>query len=193
MNVLVIPEDARNDQYVLRPIVEAMLEHLGLRHAKVRVCLDPVLGGVDEALKWENLATIMDRYRYRTDLFLLIVDRDGNEGRAERLADLEGLAQAKLPQGRILLAENAWQEIEVWVLAGMDDLPSDWTWKDVRAEPNPKERYWEPYAKRRGLSSAVAGGRRSLALEAAKRYGSIRNRCPEDVGRLEERVAKTSR
>ena len=31
------------------------------------------------------------------------------------------------------LAENAWEEIEAWVLAGLN-LPSDWSWAEVRAE-----------------------------------------------------------
>jgi len=49
MNVLIIPEDFRKDQYILKPIIEKMLAHMGLR-ARVRVYTDPKLGGVGEAL-----------------------------------------------------------------------------------------------------------------------------------------------
>jgi len=33
----------------------------------------------------------------------------------------------------VFLAENAWEEIETWVLAGLE-LPGKWRWADVRAE-----------------------------------------------------------
>ncbi len=52
MNVLVIPEDFRKDQYVLKPIIQKMMQAIGLS-ARVEVCRDPLLGGVGEALKWE--------------------------------------------------------------------------------------------------------------------------------------------
>ena len=55
-----------------------------------------------------------------------------------------------MPMDRKFLAENAWQEVEVWVLAG-HDLPSDWVWNAVREEPNPKEIYFEPFAKLRNV------------------------------------------
>lgn len=50
MNVLVIPEDFRKDQYMLKPIVEAMMKEVGQK-AKVAVCQNPLLGGIDQALK----------------------------------------------------------------------------------------------------------------------------------------------
>lgn len=43
MNVLVIPEDFVKDQYVLKPIISAMLRELVNKTAKVRVCQDPRL------------------------------------------------------------------------------------------------------------------------------------------------------
>ncbi len=85
-----------------------------------------------------------------------------------------------------MLAENAWQEIEVWVLAG-HDLPPDWSWKEIRNEPNPKEVWFEPYAKARGRFDEPGQGRKTLAREAAARYGRIRLLCPE-IGELEDRI-----
>lgn len=61
MNVLVIPEDFRKDQYVLKPIIKAMMAQLGKPRAKVRVCSDPLLGGVTEALKWDRIKQILQR------------------------------------------------------------------------------------------------------------------------------------
>lgn len=187
MNVLVIPEDFRKDQYIVKPIVEAMLEAVGRPRAKVRVCMDPLLGGVDQALNWAEIHSIIDRYRGMVHLFLLLVDRDGVETRRQGLYSIERRATEKLPDGRVLLAENAWQELEVWVLAG-HELPRVWRWTDVRSELHPKERYFEPFAGNRELSDEPGGGRKTLAREAASNYQRIRRLCPEDIQVLEGRI-----
>nr|MCU0671308.1 hypothetical protein [Myxococcota bacterium] len=80
VNVLVIPEDFRRDQYVLKPLAEAMFARQGVK-ARVQVCRDPLLGGVGEAMKRERLAEILERYRGMTRVFLLIVDRDCDKNR----------------------------------------------------------------------------------------------------------------
>ena len=113
MNVLVIPEDFRKDQYMLKPIITAILAEIG-RIAKIRVCQDPLLGGISQALKWSRINEILNRYQGMVDLFLLRVDRDGIETRKQSLNRLEEKASEALPEGKLLLAENAWQEIEVW-------------------------------------------------------------------------------
>lgn len=188
LNVLVILEDFRKDQYVLKPIIEKMVEVIGHR-PRVRVCQDPLLGGVGEALKWDRIVEIIDRYRGMTRVFLLLGDRDGETVRRAKLDTIERRAATELSgTNRVFLGEGAWQEIEVWVLAGLKDLPKDWVWTEVRAERNPKERYFLPYTERRGLSDAVYEGRDTLSREAATNYARIRQLCPEDVGRLEERL-----
>ena len=186
MNILIIPEDFRKDQYMLQPIVKAMMEALGKSKAKIKVCQDPLLGGVVEALKWERIEEIIDRYRM-VDLFLLCVDRDGKAGRKQVLDKIEQQSAQVLPQGKVLLAENAWQEIEVWVLAG-HHLPSEWNWQTIRQEVNPKETYFIPLAKERNLLATPGEGRKILAEEAAKKYNRIRQLCPEDIINLEQRV-----
>jgi hypothetical protein len=186
MNVLIIPEDFRKDQFMLKPIVAAMLDWLGVA-ARVRVCQDPLLGGVTEALKWERIEDIIEQYSWKVQLFLLCVDRDGQEGRRAALNRLEDKAAAILPAGRLLLAENAWQEIEVWVLAG-HDLPKEWEWHAIRAERDVKEAYYQPYARLRGVINSPSEGRRKLAEEAAGRYIRVRQFCPEDIGALEARI-----
>jgi hypothetical protein len=185
--VLVIPEDFRKDEPLLKPILEKMLEACG-RKAKVRICKDPLLGGVREALKWPRIQEILDRYRGMVDCFLLVVDRDGEEGRAKSLASLEKEAARFLGVEGRFFAENAWQEIEVWALAGLTDLPRSWAWKTVRAEANAKEAYFELYVRQKGLTAEPFGGRLRLGLEAAKNYPRIRKLCPEDVGALESRL-----
>lgn len=187
-NVLIIPEDFRKDQYVLKPIVQAMMASLGVK-ARVTVCTDPLLGGVGEALKWDRLAPILDQYKGMVNLFLLLVDRDGEPKRRERLDQLEAQAWVHLiATTRQMLAENAWQEVEVWLLAGLRDLPRAWRWEEIRADRDPKENWYDKVAKSRGLLDAPYEGRDVLAREAAANYGRIRQLCPEDVAALESRV-----
>lgn len=182
--VMIIPEDFTRDQYVLKPIVAAMFEAIG-RKAKVEVCQNPRLRGVSQALDWEQVHAIVDRYRAMFQCFLLIVDRDADPHRRIALDNLEQRALDAFPAARFL-AENAWQEVEVWCLAGHD--LEGVSWEDVRAERDPKERYFVPLARRRGLLDAPGQGRRQLSEEAARSYARLRQLCREDLWALEERV-----
>ena len=187
MNVLVIPEDFRKDQYMLKPIISAMMKKLGNPRAKVKICQDPLLGGVSEALKWERIEEVINQYKGMFNLFLLCVDRDGKEGRKMSLENIEQQAVNILPGGKLLLAENAWQEIEVWVLAG-HNLPGDWNWQAIGNEINPKETYFLRFAEQKNLLDSSEEGRKTLAEEAARRYDRIRKLCHEDIAELENRI-----
>ena len=181
MNILVIPEDFRKDQYILKPLVSRLFKNLGAPNPRVQVCRDPLLGGIGEALKTAQLAEIVNDQKGMTDIFIMCVDRDGNTGRRQRLDELETLF------GAAFFAENAWEEIETWVLAGLD-LPGDWRWADVRAEVDVKERYFEPLASQRGLADTPDGGRKALGEEASRRISAIRQKCPEDFDSLARRL-----
>ena len=163
MNILVIPEDFRKDQYILKPLFGRLLRSIGRPQARVRVCLDPLLGGVAEATNHERLSEIFERYRGMVDIFILCVDRDGQVGRRQRLDQLE----EQFGDQQVFLAENAWEELETWVLAGVD-LPADWRWTQVRAEVNVKEEYFDVLVDRRQLRDHPGGGRKPLAEEAAR-------------------------
>ena len=180
MKVLLIPEDHTYDQYILLPLFRRLFRDIGKPNATIRVCREPNLGGVEEALKTERLREIVESYPM-TDLFVLCVDRDGNTGRRKRLDHIEA------EFGECFLAENAWEELETWVLAGLK-LPSAWTWKKVRAEVHVKEEYFEPLASSRGVASGPGGGRRELATEAAKKISAIRQKCAEDFDALARRI-----
>ncbi len=187
MRVLIIPEDFQKDQHILKPIFERLFQSIGKPRAHVRVCQDPRLRGIDQALNSDRMLEIVERYRGMTDIFILCVDRDGEIGRRQRLDQLESLYNAAID----FLAANAWEEIETWVLAGLD-LPSEWRWADVRAEVHVKELYFEPLAAQRGLAYRPDGGRKPLAAEAARRIDAIRQKCPEDFDHLALRLSKIS-
>ena len=182
VKILIIPEDFRNDQYILKPLFSRLFASMGRRSVHVRVCQE-LLGGVGEALKSERLDEVIQQYRGTVDIFILCVDRDGVVGRRQRLDRIE----TEFGNGQALLAENAWEEMETWLLAGLD-LPSNWNWKNVRAEVHVKEAYFEPYAEVRGLSSSPGGGRQVLGEEASRRISAIRQKCHEDFDCLAQRL-----
>ncbi|MDD9989002.1 MAG: hypothetical protein OXQ31_22215 [Spirochaetaceae bacterium] len=184
MRVLVIPEDFRKDQYLLRPLLSRLFQTIGKRHVRVEICRAPLLGGVDQALKSNRIAEVMSRHGGMAHLIVLCVDRDGNLGRHVRLGDME---REFGTDRRAFLAENAWEELETWVLAGLA-LPGEWLWSDVRAEVHVKERYFDPLARQRGFSDAPGGGRKPLGMEAARRIDAIRQKCPEDFDCLARRL-----
>ena len=134
-------------------------------------------------MKSERLEEIIQQYEGTADVFILCVDRDGVKSRRQRLDQLE----AEFGNGQVFLAENAWEELETWLLAGLD-LPSDWRWQDVRAEIHVKETYFQPLADERGVSDSPGGGRQILGEEASRRIDAIRQKCPEDFDLLAQRI-----
>lgn len=187
MNILIIPEDPTNDHYILDPLFKRLFQSFGKGYARVRICWDPVLGGVDEALKSQRLKEIIDRYDGMTDVFILCVDRDGNTHRRTRLDQIED--EFGEGGGRNFVATNAWEEIETWVLAGLD-LPDHWKWKDVRAEINVKEMYFNRLAKQSNLTTSPGRGRKVLGKKAARSINAIRSRCLEDFDALAVRLER---
>ncbi|MCY3753478.1 MAG: hypothetical protein OXG99_05235 [Alphaproteobacteria bacterium] len=183
MRVLIVPEDFRKDQYLLEPLFKRLLRSIGRRKMRVRVCQNPLLGGVNEALKSDRLREIVNKYDGMIDIFILCVDRDGEPSRKQRLEQIE----AEFGENRVFLAENAWEEIETWTLAGLD-LPRDWRWAEVRAEKQVKERYFEPLVEQRRLSARPGRGREALGEEASRRIAAIRGKCPEDFDALALRL-----
>lgn len=182
MRVLIVPEDFRKDQYILKPLFERLFRRLGRGSARVRVCQNPLLGGIDQALRSERLKEVVDLYPM-VDLFVLCVDRDGEKGRRERLDEIERELGAECT----FLAENAWEELETWMLAGLD-LPAAWNWSAVRAEVSVKERYFDRLAEERGVADAPGGGRSPLGEEAARHIEAIRRKCPDDFDSLARRI-----
>ena len=180
MRVLLIPEDPTYDQHILKPLFDRLLAEIGKPRARVVVCREPNLGGVEEALKVDRLREIVDGYPM-VDLFVLCVDRDGESGRRTRLDQIEKALGANF------LAENAWEELETWVLAGLS-LPGEWPWRDVRKEVHVKEIYFEPLTESRGIADHPDGGRAVLTKEAASRIPAIRQKCPEDFDALARRI-----
>ena len=180
MKVLLIPEDFRNDQYILKPIFEGLFRDLGRPFLRVEMCLEPLLGGVGEALKSERLKEIVEQYP-TVDIFILCVDRDGKKGRRQGSTRSKG--SSKTPSLRRMLGKRlkpgSWREWNC-LLIGIGR-------KSARKSTS-RETYFDPYAAERDLSDAPGGGRKKLGQEAARRIGAIRQKCPEDFDCLAQRL-----
>lgn len=176
MKVLIIPEDPRFDQYMLKPLVEAALAYAGKPRAKVQMFLGSQTWGYAAVSNAGNLKEIINDYKIY-DAFILCVDRDCDMGRRTALTNLERQVRAEFPE-KHFVAVCGIEELEVWALAGMTDLPD--AWSEVRSECHPKERYFEPYVFRRNLLETPGGGRGVLGKEAAKLYADrVRRLCTE--------------
>lgn len=184
MKVLILAENFRYDQRILKPLIEAMFRRMGKPSAKVQVCTDPLLGSYEQATNWQRLAEIFPMYR-KIDLFLLIVDRDGKVGRQQTLIWLEEQARAVLMGHRCFFAVSAVEEIEVWALAGLPLRPQ-WQWSSIRTDLHPKDNYFVPLAESRRLPD-LARCYKEMGDEAAASYPRIRQLCPE-IADLEQRI-----
>ncbi len=128
------------------------------------------------------------------DLILLLVDRDccapdrprGGD-REHALRELERRVEASGTLGPRchFIAFQAIEELEIWLLAGFN-RPN---WNAIRTECDPKETYFEPFAKERRVYDLPAEGRHELMREAVRRYRRIRVLCPE-LQQLEERISQ---
>lgn len=178
MKVLIIPEDPTLDQYILKPVVTRLFSDLG-RSARIDVLSNPRLRGVSQALNRETLAAIAATFRM-IDLFLVLVDRDGDLERA-------GVAQAREDEqtGRLFVC-LAIEEVEVWMLAlHRDTLGAPWT--EVRSEIHPKERFAQPFLATQAPKLGAGGGRAWAMRELGANWKGLLQVCPE-LQELRERI-----
>ena len=157
---------------------------MGKPRARIRVCEDPVLGGVREALKSSRISEVMQRHRGMAQIFVLCVDRDGEEGRRRRLDEIEAEFGCT---DRFLAEEQLGKNLKpgflrVWT------LPANWCWADVRADVHVKENYFDRLANERRIADGPGGGRKRLGEEAASHISRIRLKCPEDFDCLYRRL-----
>lgn len=180
MKALVIPEDPTLDQYILKPIVERLFGDLE-RKVRVEVLSNPRLHSVEQALDQRILEDIVATYRM-FDLFLVLVDRDGDaEARPSRARAREASFE-----GRLLVC-LAIEEVEVWMLAlHRERVPAPW--RDVRAEPHPKERYAEPFLAAHAPRLSVGRGRKWAMRNVGREWKGLLEICPE-LAELKDRIA----
>lgn len=177
MKVLVIPEDPTLDQYILKPIVERILTELG-KTARVQVLTNPRLRGIAQALDPAIIADVVRTYPM-VDLFLVMVDRDGDPKRPSLATRLEGTQ----PHLFVCLAI---EELEVWMLAAHRETLST-PWSEIREEPHPKERFAHPFLAERAPKLDPGQGRSWAMRELGGKWKGVLSAC-EELDGLKQRI-----
>lgn len=107
------------------------------------------------------------------DLFLLVVDRD-----CDRMGNSTKAQARQREHAAKLLATLAWQEVEAWALAPhRNDLGAGWS--AVRAECDPKERYFDPFIGAMGWLETVGKGRKRAMRNLGAAWTGVLSVCPE--------------
>ena len=181
MRVMIIPEDPALDQFILKPVVEAIFQDLN-RVARVQVLFNPRLRSVDQALEPTQLNSIIDSYP-QEDLFLLLIDRDCNQNRLNRVNARESEVMSRR---KALIGCLAIEEVEIWALAiYQGELPA--RWQEMRQECHPKETYFYPLVEQLGLQNNVGRGRKHIMKSLSGQYSRLLQLCPE-IAELRDRI-----
>jgi hypothetical protein len=177
--VLVIPEDATYNGYILKPLVERLLVECGKRKAMVHVLSNSKLVGY-ESVKHTIRAGLADRVS-GYNLWLFLPDSD----LVDRSKEFAALEDELAAQNVRLLCCAAVPEVEAWLLAGHPDKFNK-NWKTLRQHRRLKEEVFTPFLEKYG-SRRPGGGRDLLMKEALRNYRGLLARCPE-LQALQKRI-----
>ena len=182
MNVVIISEDAKYDKFIIIPLMDRLFASIGKKRVNIIIDDYPFGRGVSQVLTKPNLRRVIARFDYLQNVvYVLVVDRDGLDGKAgrkDRTARIAKLLVSLAMQN--LFAAAAIEELETWLLAGIfTDLPAEWNWNDIRQEVSAKEVYFEPYAKSRGFGGTPDMGRKPLGEKASRNLAAIFVKCDE--------------
>ena len=179
-NVLVISEDYKNDQQILRPLVSRLLRECNKPRANVSVWANLAVRGF-ERVRDELPAIIRDSPQFH--LFLFLPDCDGqHRGRADLFANLEIKHSPKL------ICCAAVEEVEAWLLAGHVDKVGR-GWPEVRSDTSVKENVFEPFLRQHGDPRRPGGGRDELMQQTLANLPGLLARCPE-LDQLQKRICE---
>lgn len=178
--VLVIPEDPTNNGYILKPLMQAILEDVGKPKAKVTVLTNPKVEGYDAAVKAIR-GELAERYGY-WDLWIFMPDADLAEADAMRQLEDE-LAARKIR----LLCCPAQPEVEVYACVPYRGEIKE-GWEQARKDKNFKENVFEPLLAKHGDARRAGKGRDWMIAEALQNLEALYKFCPE-IKDLRERIA----
>ena len=178
-NVLVVPEHATYNGYILRPLCKRLLAEAGKPNSKVVVLPEPRVRGYAHAKQLLVEQIFRDWWHFQLILFL--PDADGAaQSRKDEFLRLELIA-SQMPEPIKLICCAAEQELETWLLAGHPEKLKafGWPWREVREEISVKERFFQPFLERHGSPASPSQGREPLTQEALANYIGMKQRCPE--------------
>lgn len=173
LRVAVACEDHTLDQFVLKPVIERALTHLGKPHARVQMVTNPRLGGLGDLRR--ELCGIIDRWLGMSDVIVVALDADCDDARRQSFSDLLDECEASTEHVILVVAI---QELEVWLLWGQRSS-IDASWTEIREECHPKERFLAPLLTPADLAMPDRGRKRLIADSLAAGWQSICAGCQE--------------
>ncbi|MBV6498008.1 MAG: hypothetical protein CJBNEKGG_00222 [Prosthecobacter sp.] len=180
--VLVIPEDPTNNGYILKPLMEAILEDAGKPNAKITVLTNPRLEGYDHALKAIK-EDLPDSYGF-WDLWVFMPDAD--RAKPDAMSALETELAAKSVK---LLCCPAQPEVEIYACAPYrGEIKGGW--EAARQDVHFKEDVFEPLLLAHGDNRRAGAGRDLMIAETLRNRKALYKFCPE-LAELRDRIAKT--
>lgn len=178
--VLVIPEDPTHNGYLLRPLLEAILEDAGKPQARIMVLPNPRLTGYDHAMSAIR-EELPQKYGF-WDLWIFMPDAD--RASPEAMANLETDVAGK---GIPLLCCPAQPELEIYACAAYrSEIRGGW--QAAREDPRMKEDVFRPLLQKHGDSRRVGEGRDLMMEASLKNLPLLLSLCPE-LKRLRDRIA----
>jgi len=180
--VAVATEDHTLDQYIVGPVVRAVMAAIGKPKAVVHVITNPRIRGFDDLRA--QACEIVAKYAPIMNVLVFAIDldcQDGQEGRPDRLVRLGNALQHCALDKAAVLTVGAVNEVEIWALWGSrGELPDGW--ETVRAECHPKEIYFEPLMTREDLLKPDRGRKRLIESSLAGGLASLVQGCGEIGG-----------
>ncbi len=184
MKVLIIPEDPTYDQYIVKPVIQRVMQDCELR-AHVDVLFNPHIRGARQALKQMTIEGIISDYPM-IDLLILVVDRDCDRedhskkatARVGEQPDRQTCLPGRRRGGGLDVALHH-RELRV-------------RWSEVRSECDTKERFAEPLLDELGATPSIGRGRKKAMREIGRSWTGLKSRCPE-INDLVEQVRAWSR
>lgn len=178
--VVFICEDHTLDQYIIRPVLVALLSHLGKPRAQIRAVTDPRLTGLAHLRR--ELPGVLRRYAQLADLMVVAIDQDCDAQRRDAFERLLGSCEGR--EKTVLV--TAEQELEVWAMWGERGQLGE-QWSEVRRECHPKERFLPSLLAPADLRQPGRGRSRLAASSLQRGWTSLAAGCPE-LGELESRL-----
>ena len=181
--VSVICEDHTLDQFVVRPVMAALLAYIGKPNAQVRVVTSPRIHGYEDLLR--QVCELVDRWAIISDVVILAVDTDCEDGntrpRNKPLSLANALRECERTENVVVVFAR--QEIEVWALWGIRSqlgVP----WAEVLDDCDPKEAFFEPQVTDADRGRPDRGRTRLVASSLIAGWQSIKSGC-EELAQLE--------
>lgn len=180
--VLVIPEDPTLNGYILKPLIEAVIEDAGKPKAKVTVLTNPRLEGYEHAVTEIRADALAERYGF-WDMWIFVPDAD--RATPEIMVQLERDLAAK---NVTLICSPAEPEVEIYTCVGYRKEISC-GWEAARRHPRFKEEVFAPLLKKHGDPRRTGSGRDLMISQTLTNRAAMYQLCPE-LERLRQRLSE---